>query len=111
MKAAHNVLYMKKHTQTYASYPAMDISCMTERGVDLVAEGVSYIDIHREPATYVLCPPPSSGGDFELEGVVNACHFEYVTDRTSFETPTCEAPSNGVVEVSLLPVCTGDTSI
>ena len=29
MKAAHNVLYMKKHTQTYASYSAMDISCMT----------------------------------------------------------------------------------
>ena len=23
------VLYMKKHTQTYASYPAMDISCMS----------------------------------------------------------------------------------
>ena len=32
MKAAHNVLYMK-HTQTYASYPAMDISCMTSRSV------------------------------------------------------------------------------
>ena len=29
MKAAHSVLYMKKHTQTYASYPAMDISCMS----------------------------------------------------------------------------------
>ena len=29
MKAADNVLYMKKHTQTYASYPVMDISCMT----------------------------------------------------------------------------------
>ena len=28
MKAAHTVLYMK-HTQTYASYPAMDISCMS----------------------------------------------------------------------------------
>ena len=27
MKAAHTVLYMKKHTQTYASYPAMDITC------------------------------------------------------------------------------------
>ena len=27
MKAAHNVLYTKKHTQVYASYPAMDISC------------------------------------------------------------------------------------
>ena len=29
MKAAHTVLYMKKHTQTYASYPTMDISCMS----------------------------------------------------------------------------------
>ena len=29
MKAEHNVLYMKKYTQTYASYPAMDISCMS----------------------------------------------------------------------------------
>ena len=28
MKAAHTVLYMNMHTQTYASYPAMDISCM-----------------------------------------------------------------------------------
>ena len=33
MKAAHNVLYMKKHTQTYDSYPAMDISCMTSRSM------------------------------------------------------------------------------
>ena len=31
MKVAHNVLYMKKHTQTYASYPAVDISCMISR--------------------------------------------------------------------------------
>ena len=29
MKVAHTVLYMKKHTQTYASYPALDISCMS----------------------------------------------------------------------------------
>ena len=29
MKAAHTVLYMNKHIQTYASYPAMDISCMS----------------------------------------------------------------------------------
>ena len=29
MKAAHTVLYMKKHTQTYASYPETDISCMS----------------------------------------------------------------------------------
>ena len=29
MKAAHTVLYMKKRTQTYASYPAMDNSCIS----------------------------------------------------------------------------------
>ena len=29
MKAAHTVLYMKKHTQTYASYLAMDFGCMS----------------------------------------------------------------------------------
>ena len=27
------------------------------------------------------------------------------------ETLTCEVPSNGVIEISLLPVCTGETSI
>ena len=30
---------------------------------------------------------------------------------TSPETPTCEIPSNGVVEISLLPVCTGDLHV
>ena len=30
---------------------------------------------------------------------------------TSPETPTCEIPSNGVVEISLLPVCTVETLI
>ena len=29
MKAAHTVLYMKKRTQMYASYPAMDNSCIS----------------------------------------------------------------------------------
>ena len=54
MKAAHNVLYMKKHIQTYALYPAMDISCITskERGVDLEVEGVRYIEMHCGPHTY-----------------------------------------------------------
>ena len=33
MKAAHNVSYTKKHTQTYSSYPAMDISCITSKSV------------------------------------------------------------------------------
>ena len=79
MKAAHTVLYMKKHTQTYASYPAMDICHqLYERGVDLEVEGVRYIEMHRGPAAYVLGPPPSRSRDLELEGGVIACHVDYV---------------------------------
>ena len=37
-----------------------------------------YIEMHRGPAAYVLDPPPSRGGDLELEGGVNACYIEYV---------------------------------
>ena len=76
MKAAHTVLYMKKHTNVRF------ISCaghqLYERGVDLEVEGVRYIEIHRRRATYVLGPPSSRGRDLELEGGVNACHIEYV---------------------------------
>ena len=67
-----------------------------------------YIEMHRGPAAYVLSPPPSRGRDLELEGGVNACHVEYVHVYEP-ETPTCEVPSNGVVEICLLPVCTGET--
>ena len=59
-----------------------------------------YIEMHRGPAAYVLGPPPSR--DLELEGGVNACHVEYVYESRESETPTCEVPSNGVVEISLL---------
>ena len=54
MKVAHNVLYTKKHIQTYASYSAMDISCITskERGVDLEVEDMRYIEMQRGPHTY-----------------------------------------------------------
>ena len=76
MKAAHTVLYMKKHTQTYTSYPAMDISCMSV--VYLEVEGVRYIEMHRGPGAYVLGPPPSRSRDLELEGGVIACHVDYV---------------------------------
>ena len=37
-----------------------------------------YIEMHRGPAAYELGPPPSRGGDLELEGGVNACHVKYV---------------------------------
>ena len=79
-----------------------------ERGIDLEVEGVRYIERHRGPATYVLGPPPSRSRDLELEGGVIACHVDYVYE---LKTPTCEVPSNGVVEISLLPVHTGETSI
>ena len=66
-----------------------------------------YIEMHRGPAAYVLGPPPSRSGDLELEGGFNACHVELST-YTSPETPMCEVPSNGVVEISLVPVCDFD---
>ena len=62
--------------------------------------------MHRGSAAYVLGPPPSKGRDLELEGGVNACHVEDVRIRVP-----CEIPSNGVVEISLLTVCGGETSI
>ena len=66
-----------------------------------------YIEMHRGPAAYVLGPPPSRSRDLELEGGVIAFHVDYVYPKT----PTCEVPSNGVVEISLLLVRTGETSI
>ena len=70
-----------------------------------------YIEMHRGPAAYVLGPPPSRSRDLELEGGVIACHVDYVYESSSPKTPTCEVPSNGVVEISLLPVRAGETSI
>ena len=67
-----------------------------------------YIEMHRGPAAYVLGPPPSRSRDLELEG--ESLHATSIT-YTSPKTPTCEVPSNGVVEISLLPVRTGETSI
>ena len=67
-----------------------------------------YIEMHRGPAAYVLGPPPSRSRDLELEA--ESLHATSIT-YTSPKTPTCEVPSNGVVEISLLPVRTGETSI
>ena len=67
-----------------------------------------YIEMHRWPAAYVLGPPPSRGRDLELKA--ESMHATSST-YTSPETPTCEVPSNGIVEISLLPVCTVETSI
>ena len=79
MKAAHNVLYMKKHTNVrFVSCDGHQLYNFKERGIDLEVEGVRYIEMHCGPATYVLGPPPARGGDLELEGGVIACHVDYV---------------------------------
>ena len=69
MKAAH-VLYMKKNVR-FISCDGHQLYYFKERGVDLEVEGVRYIEMHRGPAANVLGPPPSRGGDLELEGGVN----------------------------------------
>ena len=69
-----------------------------------------YIEMHRGPAAYVLGPSPSRSRDLELEGGLESLHATSIT-YTSPKTPTCEVPSNGVVEISLLPVRTGESSI
>ena len=65
-----------------------------------------YIEMHRGPAAYVLGSPPSRSRDLELEGGVIACHVDYV-----YEPQDSHVPSNGIIEISLLPVRTGETLI
>ena len=102
--------FIHEEAHTNVRFLSCDGHQLYERGVDLEAEGVRYIEMHRGQAAYVLGLPPSRGRDLELEGGVNACHVENST-YTSPETTTCEVPSNGFVEISLLPVCTVETSI
>ena len=56
MKAAHNVLYMKKHIQTrFISCDGHQLYYFKERGVDLEVEGVCYIEMHCGPHMYLVC--------------------------------------------------------
>ena len=72
MKAAHNVLYAKKHTnKRFISCDGHQLYAFKERGVDLEVEGVHYIEMHRRLHTRWAGLPPSRGGDLELEGGVN----------------------------------------
>ena len=103
--------FLHEEAHTNVRFISCDGHHLYEHGVDLEVEGVRYIEMHRGPAAYVLGPPPSRarGRDLELEKA-ESMHATSST-YTSPETPTCEVPSNGVVEISLLPVCTGETSI
>ena len=42
-----------------------------------------YKEMYSGAAAYLLGPPPSRGGDLELEGGVNACRVEYVYEYES----------------------------
>ena len=70
--------FIHEEAHTNVRFISCDGHQLHERGVDLEVEGMHYIDVHRGPAAYVLGPPPSRGRDLELEGVVKACHVEYV---------------------------------
>ena len=102
---------MHEEAHTNVRFLSCDGHQLYELGVDLEVEGMRYIEMHRGPAAYALGPPPSRSRDLELEGRVIACHVDYVYVSSNPKTPTCEVPSNGVVEISLLPVRTGKTSI
>ena len=102
--------FIHEQAHTNVRFLSCDGHQLYELGVDLEVEGVRYIEMHRGPAAYVL-GPPSRSRDLELEGGVIACHVDYIYESSSPKTPTCEVPSNGVVEISLLPVRTGETSI
>ena len=60
MKAAHTVLYMKKHTNV--RFTSCDGHQLYERGVDLEVEGVRYIEMHRGPAGRLRTGPASFKG-------------------------------------------------
>ena len=48
--------------------PPTGRACFKGLGVDLEEESMRYIEMHRGPAARGLGPPPSRGGDLELEG-------------------------------------------
>ena len=53
MKAAHNVLYTKKHTNVcFISCDGHQLYYFKEHGVDPEVVGVRYIEMHRGPPTY-----------------------------------------------------------
>ena len=77
-----------------------------ERGVDLEVVGVRYMEMHRGLAPgRIRTGPASFKGRISRTGGRSQCMPLRVYTYMSSETPTCEVPSNGVVDVSLLPLC------
>ena len=65
-------MHEEAHTnEQFISYDEHQLNAFKGRGVDLEVEGMRYIEMNRGPHTYMLGPPPSRGGELELEGRVN----------------------------------------
>ena len=79
IESTDSMIHEEAHTNVrFISCDGHQLYNVKERCVDLEVEGVRYIEMHCGPAAYILGPPPSRGGDLELEGGVNAYHVKYV---------------------------------
>ena len=56
--------FIHEEAHTNVRFMSCDGHQLYERAVDLVVEGVRYIEMHRGPAVYILGPPPSRGRYF-----------------------------------------------
>ena len=71
MKGCTCFIHEEAHTNNpFISCDGHKLYAFKGRGVDLEVKGVRYIEMHYK-ASCVLDPPPSRGGDLELEGGVN----------------------------------------
>ena len=95
--------FIHEEAHTNVRFLSCDGHQLYERGVDLEVEGVRYIEMHRG-AGRLRTGPASFKGQRSRTRRRSQCMTS--STYTSPETPTCEVPSNGVVEISLLPVCT-----
>ena len=72
MKGCTCFIHEKAHkNERFISCDGYQLHAFKELGVDLEVVGVHYIEMHHGPVAHVLSPPPSRGGDLELEGGVN----------------------------------------
>ena len=72
MKGCTCFIHKKAHTNKYfISCGGHQLYAFKGRGVDLKVEGMHYIARDASRAAYVLCLPPSRGGDLELDGGVS----------------------------------------
>ena len=73
----HIMFYTRRSTHVrFISCDEHQLYDFKGRGVDLEVEGVRFIEMHRgdSRAANVLGPPPSRGGDLELEIFVGTLH-------------------------------------